>query len=282
MSREKGKDGPDHASPEKDASAGFSENGLRNSIQCLPEFHTIDSHDMSRYFHELFTSKLLLDFAVYSLFIPPMFLIISGGDAPNNELIRERASRAEKIIAADKGARYCLKAGIVPDIVVGDMDSIAADDLERLYENNVELMKYSHDKDQTDTQLALDLALKDGADEVEILAACGNRFDHCLANVHLLQHALDHGIQACILTSSQRIFLIDSEYTLRGLKGQTVSLLPLTMTVQGICLEGFKYNLENASMKIGNPIGISNIITSDESRISLGEGVLIITVSTTV
>jgi thiamine pyrophosphokinase len=237
---------------------------------------------MSGYFHGLFKRKLLLDFAVYSLFIPPMFLIISGGDAPNNELIRERASRAEKIIAADKGAQYCLKAGIVPDIVVGDMDSIAADDLERLYENNVKLMKYSRDKDQTDTQLALDLALQDGADEVEILAACGSRIDHCLANVHLLHHALAHGVQACILTSSQRIFLVDSDYTLRGLKGLTISLLPLTMKVEGICLSGFKYNLDNASMEIGNPIGISNVIISDESRIRLGEGVLIITVSAAV
>lgn len=208
-----------------------------------------------------------------------MFLIISGGDAPGNELIQNRAAHARTIIAADKGAEYCLKAGVIPDIVVGDMDSIAPAYLEKLHRHDVSVVEYSTHKDQTDTCLALDAAVRGGADRVEMLAACGDRFDHSLANVHLLYHALARGIQAVILSSSQRIFLVDSECTITGSKGSTLSVLPLTMSAAGIYLSGFQYELAGAAMEIGNPYGISNVITSDEAGIRVDEGILTVIIS---
>jgi thiamine pyrophosphokinase len=211
-----------------------------------------------------------------------MFLIVSGGDAPDSELLKDRAARARRIIAADKGAQYCLDAGVMPDIVVGDMDSIASRSLEQLRKQDVRLVEHSADKDQTDTQLALDLAVLGGADKVEMLAALGDRFDHSLANVHLLYYGLSRGVPAEILTASQRIFLVDKEFLVHGSKGLTISLLPLTTKVEGIYLSGFRYDLENASMEIGNPYGISNIITSDESRIRIGGGILIVTIAAVV
>ena len=211
-----------------------------------------------------------------------MFLIVSGGDAPGNELLKNRAAHARRIIAADKGAQYCLSAGVIPDIVVGDMDSISSNSLEQLLKRDVRLVKHPADKDQTDTQLALDLAMLGGADKVEMLAACGDRFDHGIANVHLLYYALSHGVEAEILSASQRIFLVDKKCIIRGSKGQTISLLPLTMRVEGIYLSGFLYDLENARMEVGKPYGISNIITSDESGIRIGEGILIVIISSVV
>jgi len=209
-------------------------------------------------------------------------LIVSGGDAPGDELLKDRAAHARKIIAADKGARYCLDAGVVPDIVVGDMDSIDSASLEQLLARDVRLVEHSRDKDQTDTQLALDMAVLDSALKVEMLAACGDRFDHSLANVHLLYSALSRGVEAEIISSSQRIFLVDKECIVPGSKGQTISLLPLTMRVEGICLSGFRYDLNSASMEIGNPYGISNVITSDKSWIRIGCGILIVIISAVV
>jgi thiamine pyrophosphokinase len=213
---------------------------------------------------------------------PDMFLIVSGGDAPGNGLLKDRAAHARRIIAADKGAQYCLDAGVIPDIVVGDMDSIASRSLERLQDEDVMLVKHPADKDQTDTQLALDLAVREDAHRVEMLAALGDRFDHSLANVHLLHYALSRGVPAEILSASQRIFLVDNEVVLRDSKGLTISLLPMTMKVEGIYLSGFLYELEDASMEIGNPYGISNLITSNESRIRIDGGILIVTISTVV
>jgi len=226
-------------------------------------------------------SSCLTSISIRCLF-PDMFLIISGGNAPGNQLVQDRAAHASRIIAADKGACYCLDAGVIPDIVVGDMDSIDSRSLEKLHEYNVELEEHSTDKDQTDTQLALDLAVRGGADKVEILAACGDRFDHSLANVHLLYRARSLGVPAVILSTTQRIFLVDKEIFLRGSKGLTISLLPLTMRADGIYLSGFLYDLENASMEIGNPYGISNTITSDKARISINNGVLIVTIASVV
>lgn len=209
-----------------------------------------------------------------------MVLIISGGDAPGNALIQSRAADARTIIAADRGAEYCLKAGVIPDIAVGDMDSITAESLEKLRSHGVKILRYSTHKDQTDTFLALDEAIRCGASRVEMLAALGDRLDHTLANIHLLYHALSRGIHAVILSETRRIFLVDSVCTIEGSEGATLSVLPLTMSVRGIYLSGFQYELTDATMEIGNPYGVSNAITSDRAEIRVGDGILIIVVCT--
>ena len=208
-----------------------------------------------------------------------MFLIVSGGDAPESVFLSARADSARIIIAADKGARYCLDAGVTPDIVVGDMDSVDAGVLEDLESRGVDIRRFSADKDYTDTQLALDAALKLGAKRIEFIAATGDRFDHGLANFQLLYHALRYGADAWIRTPAQRIFLVEGEHTIAGKKGSTVSVLPLTMKARGIYLHGFRYELDDASMEIGNPYGMSNIVTSEVATVKVGHGVLAVVIS---
>lgn len=181
------------------------------------------------------------------------------------------------VIAADKGAEYCLDAGVRPDLVVGDMDSISLAAYDEIKKSGIPLKEHDPCKDQTDTQLALEEAFRQGAQCIELTAATGDRFDHSLANVHLLYAARDRGIGMSILSQTSRIFLVDSRYEVSGMKGATVSLLPLTMEVDGVSLSGFQWPLENASMKVGNPYGISNRILSDEALIEVRTGILIIT-----
>jgi thiamine pyrophosphokinase len=204
-----------------------------------------------------------------------MFLIVAGGDPPGGNLLASLAGRAEKVIAADKGAAYCLESGVVPHLVVGDLDSLSPDILEKLHDLGVEIKQFSTAKDYTDTQLALDEAIAEGAREVEILGAMGGRFDHELANLHLLKKAQDAGINARITTDCQQIFLIRSHQVIKDRQGVTISLLPLTGRVEDITLTGFAFELQGAAMKIGDPYGISNIIRSSEARVSAGEGVLV-------
>jgi len=208
-----------------------------------------------------------------------MFLIVSGGAQPEDVFIKALAKDARMIIAADKGAQYCLESGITPDLAVGDMDSVQPDYLEALEEMGVEILRFDAHKDRTDTAIALEEALKRGANEVRIIAGLGDRFDHCLANVHLLLKALQSDVKASIVTDRELIFLIDSDHEITSKKGRTISFLPLTSHVGGLCLEGFEYELTNASMDIGDPYGVSNIITKDISRIKVDKGIIIAVLS---
>jgi thiamine pyrophosphokinase len=208
-----------------------------------------------------------------------MFLIVAGGEPPGKELLHGLALKAHMIIAADKGAQYCLQSGITPGLVVGDMDSLDQGSLERLSVLGVAMKRVNADKDLTDTELALDEAIGRGAKRVEFLGAIGDRIDHTLANIHLLRNALRHGIPARITSETQQIFLVDSSETITDSKGRTVSFLPLTEQVEGISLTGFQYELEEASMEIGKPYGISNVVTGDQALVKVGKGILLAVLS---
>jgi thiamine pyrophosphokinase len=209
-----------------------------------------------------------------------MFLIVAGGEPPGKELLHGLALKAQMIIAADKGAQYCLQSGITPGLVVGDMDSLDQESAERLSALGVAMKRVNADKDQTDTEIALDEAIGRGAKRVEILGAIGGRVDHTLANIHLLRKAMHHGVAARITSETQQIFLVDSSQAITGSKGFTVSFLPLTQQVDGISLTGFQYELEEASMEIGKPYGISNVVTGDQAWVKVGKGILLAVLST--
>jgi thiamine pyrophosphokinase len=204
-----------------------------------------------------------------------MILIVVGGDRVPEELLGHAALKAEMVIAADRGAWYCLQAGIIPDLVVGDMDSIPEEALEELQAGKVTILTFSPHKDKTDTQIALEVALKRGAREIEILSGIGARFDHSLANVHLLHLALKAGVRARIVSERQIIFLIEGECTLTNEEGTTISFLPLGMMASGITLKGFAYELDDATMEIGLPWGVSNVITDQHALVRVREGILI-------
>jgi len=208
-----------------------------------------------------------------------MFLIVAGGEPPGKELLHGLALKADMIIAADKGARYCLECGITPRLVVGDMDSLDQGSVERLAALGVAMKRVNADKDFTDTEIALDEVIGLGARRVEILGAIGDRIDHTLANIHLLRKALRHGVAARITSDTQQVFLVGSSETITGSKGRTVSFLPLTEQVEGISLEGFRYELEGASMEIGKPYGISNVVTGETAFVKVGRGILLAVLS---
>jgi len=204
-----------------------------------------------------------------------MFLIVAGGEPPGKELLHGLALKADMIIAADKGAQYCLESGITPGLVVGDMDSLDQGSVDTLSALGVAMKRVNADKDQTDTEIALDEAILRGAKRVEIVGAIGDRIDHTLANIHLLRKAMRHGIAARITSETQQIFLVDSSETIIGSQGRTVSFLPLTEQVEGISLTGFLYELTEAFMEIGKPYGISNVVTSDQACVKVGKGILL-------
>lgn len=202
-------------------------------------------------------------------------LIVSGGNIEIN-LLKEILKDYEQIIAVDKGLESLHELNKTPNYIVGDLDSIKNEILE-LYKN-VEICKYNPEKDYTDTDLGLKLALSLKPEKITIIGGIGTRIDHTLANIHILKNCLGKNIKCEILDSHNKIYLIDSytEIEKKNIYGKYFSIIPLTSKAKGITLKGFKYPLNNYILEIGKSLGISNEIIEEKASIEIREGILIV------
>lgn len=207
-------------------------------------------------------------------------LIVSGGDI-DYDLLKFYCNSEEEqvIIAVDRGLRYLYDLNILPNHIVGDFDS-ADFDLIECYRNNtnIQIHKYFSEKDYTDTDIALNLAISLSVHSITILGALGKRMDHALGNIHILAKALSYNIFCEIVDIHNRIYVIDKSIALEKEKvyGKYVSLIPLTSFVYGLTLNGFKYIVNDYKLSIGKSLGISNEIIENFASIELKKGILIV------
>ena len=185
----------------------------------------------------------------------------------------------QNIIAGDRGLEALYQLKIIPNHVVGDFDSVSAEILEFYKkQSQITFHTFNSEKDNTDTDIALQLAIGLKSSRITIMGALGKRMDHALANIHILKDALEANIPCQILDEHNRIYLINKEMTLEKDKvfGKYVSLIPLTSTVEGLTLTGFKYHLNDYTLAIGTSLGISNEIIGDIAHIKMNKGILIV------
>ncbi|GAB6930181.1 thiamine diphosphokinase [Paenibacillus sp. JCM 10914] len=206
---------------------------------------------------------------------PHRVLIFTGGElsVPLLDEIRE----GDFIIGADRGALFLIEHGVHPDLAVGDFDSVTSDDMSRIHAASKQVVECDPiDKNLTDTELAMELAIEKSPESILILGATGTRLDHTLANIHMLIRGLHHHIPCSILDENNWISLTGSSCTVHN-KGFTyVSLLPLTTEVSGITLEGFEYPLNHATLRLGQSLGVSNKLTEDRGMVHIEGGLLLI------
>jgi len=207
-----------------------------------------------------------------------VIVIIAGSGIEDMEFLRRRieAAAPETILCADGGARYAHALGLVPDLIIGDMDSLEDELLQCFEEKGAAIAAYPVRKDETDTQLALTRALAMNPEEILIFGAMGRRLDHTLANLGLLMIGLEKDVPIKLADEECEVFVMAGAATVRGEKGQTVSIFPWGGEARGITLEGFEYPLEDANMNLARPCGISNRLTDEEGRIRVDEGCLLI------
>lgn len=205
----------------------------------------------------------------------PRIIICTGGQLGAWAL--EHISSNDLLIGADSGARFLLAHGLKPDIAIGDFDSVSEEEMLSIQSSSGQTIACDPiDKDYTDTEMAVRLALDMQPSEIILLGALGTRFDHSLANVHLLALAIKQNVRASIIDEHNKITLIAEELTLYGQHYPNVSLLPLTMHVKGITLTGFQYPLTDADLTIGQSLGISNVLVAAEGNIRVSEGLLLV------
>lgn len=203
--------------------------------------------------------------------------IITGGELGDPAFLRERAASAAPaaLICADGGARHLKAAGMIPTLIVGDMDSLDRGSQESYGSMGVKIIRHPREKDETDTELALREAFVMAPDEVWIWGALGGRIDHALANLSLLVQGIQRGVDIRLIDEWCELFLVTRQAVIEGEVGQTVSLLPFMGEVSGVTLTGFEYPLTKAVLAVGRPCGISNVLTARQGVIELESGCLI-------
>jgi thiamine pyrophosphokinase len=204
-------------------------------------------------------------------------VVIVGSAPVTPAQLRHLSADATALICADGGADAVLEAGLLPVLVVGDMDSLTSPARERLVAAGVPLIEHPPEKNQTDLELALDQALSYEPRRITIAGALGGRrFDHALGNVLLLTIPSLAEIDARIVDAQTELLVVWSERSVQGVPGEYVSLIPLSPLVEGVRTTGMRYPLHDESLLQGYTRGISNELIADRATVLVRRGCLLL------
>jgi thiamine pyrophosphokinase len=193
--------------------------------------------------------------------------------------LRARLAGADRVLAADSGARSALACGLTPDLVVGDLDSIDARTLARLRRLRVPLEVFPTDKDATDSDLALRRAAAWGASAITLVGALGGpRLDHGLANVLLLARPEWAALRLTLLDNRTEMTLLrgGETWTWATAPREIVSLLPLGEAAGGVTTAGLRWPLTDATLPPGSTWGVSNEAVAATASVRLAAGHLLV------
>jgi len=209
-------------------------------------------------------------------------VIFAGGTLKPGKAFYQVIARADLIIAADSGAATALQYGYIPAIVVGDFDSLDTDLLQQLREKGSQVRQSAVEKNETDTELAVQAAVEQGATSITLLGALGGeRFDHTMANILLLADI--ETVPAKIVDGPSTCWLLRGPGSsfINGQKGDLLSLLPLTGEATGVRTKGLYYPLHGETLRFGKPRGVSNVLTQEHAEVSLVGGMLLVVLTDT-
>lgn len=195
------------------------------------------------------------------------YIFAGGAIDPANIYCKPR--EGDLTVAADSGWHNALLLGITPQILLGDFDSIGGDSLPEAEE----ILQVPVEKDRTDTQLAVDLALSRGAAEVVIIGGLSGRLDHALSNLGVLEALAERNVYAVIEDGFNRVRFIHSTGVLVARSAYTyLSLLAADKVVKGLSVEGCKYPLKNARLTRSHGWTVSNEITGNCALVEVRRG----------
>ena len=201
-------------------------------------------------------------------------VVVAHGEVDPGDVAQVRG--ADLVIAADGGSALLAGWGIVPHLVVGDLDSLGPDAPSSL---GPRVERWPAEKDKSDTELAVERAIAAGADEVVVIGALGGpRTDHAIANTLLL--ALEHGRGARVRLVrgplSMRTIRGGERAELSGGEGALVTLLAVGGDAAGVRTEGLRYPLRGETLRLGSSRGLSNEISGAGAAVSVGSGTLLV------
>ncbi len=202
-------------------------------------------------------------------------VIVSGGTPPSKPDFSKYQKGAELLIAVDGAADWLCRIGAVPDHIIGDMDTADAASLLRLESLGASVTRLPREKNETDTEAAVNLAIKLNADDIVILGATGKRLDHTMGNLAMLVRTARAGIRCRIVDKYNEMWAAAGEHDMEGRIGQTVSIIPLTGDLH-VTATNLEYPLRNLFLGVDSSRGISNIFQKTNAHLSISGGYALI------
>ena len=203
-------------------------------------------------------------------------VIFVNGRLPDLESARRLLHPGDTLLAADGGTRHILALGLTASVIIGDLDSITDEEQHSLERAGCKFIKYSHDKNETDLELALRFAIEAGHQEILIVGALGGRLDQTLGNLSLLTGPEFSGLEVRVNDGVEEAWFVRNKCEVRGNPGDTVSLLPWYGEVTGVTTDGLRWPLCDETLYSDKTRGISNEMFGETASISLKSGFLLV------
>lgn len=199
-------------------------------------------------------------------------LIIANGKIEDIGILKDIKEEYNFILAADGGTNHCLQANILPDLVIGDLDSISHEALQMIRDNNILVEKFPIKKDAADTELAIDFLIDKGFKDISLMGVTGSRMDHTLSNILLLDRLKAKGVHGKIIDENNTVYLVDGQLILPKQANYYISIIPITDMGMVISLKGFEYELTNRQVEFASTFCISNRIVEEKGIITIHKG----------
>ncbi|MBR2010137.1 MAG: thiamine diphosphokinase [Clostridia bacterium] len=199
------------------------------------------------------------------------YIYVGGGIDPAS--ITERPQKEDMTLAADSGWNNAELLGVTPQILLGDFDSIGRDTLPKAEE----ILQVPPEKDRTDTQLAVDLALSRGANDFVLIGGLSGRLDHTLSNLSVLEYLAERGAHAVMTDGFNRVRFLRNTGALIARSAYTyLSFIVVGEVAKGVSVDGCKYPLKNAKLKRACQYAVSNEITGNCALVEVRHGALLV------
>jgi len=197
-------------------------------------------------------------------------LVFTGGEGPSRDAIEKKLNEADMTAAADSGLLLAERLGVVPDLIVGDMDSIPDSAMLRRYPDS-EIIAFARDKDYTDTELAIEALRARGCSSVGVIGGGGGRLDHLLGIFSLFhrENAPDFWF-----TAKEELVLVKTMLRIDDWKNRRLSFFPVGETEATMSSLGLKWPLDKLSWKVGD-VGVSNVVSGESAEIAMKSGRLV-------
>ncbi len=205
----------------------------------------------------------------------PRAILFANGLVPDAKSLNLAIADTDLLVGVDGGTEHCLALGLTPHLVVGDMDSLAGEQRERLIRGGVRVEIHPVAKDKTDLELAMELVVEAGVSEVLLVGMWGGRLDQSLANLLLLgRYAVRFRVRFTDGREHGAVLAGEDTLIIEGAQGNVCSLVPVSGLVDRVSASGMQYPLRNALIHQGDTLGVSNRIVDASASVSVGQGCL--------
>lgn len=199
-------------------------------------------------------------------------IIISGSPDANINEIKSLCTENDFIVCADAGYSFAKQAGVMPDLIIGDFDSLNEE-----LPKDTEIVKLNTHKDDTDTAHCVMECIRRGYRDFLLLGSIGGRTDHTFANIAILSFLSEYHYKGVARNNGEEIRVLNKgTYKINGRKGHTFSVFPYGCESVNVTYKGAEYPLDSYTLTYNVSRGISNMFTDDEAEIQINSGRAII------